>query len=227
MALQLIADERLVAARAGLVNGARQQFLAGAALAGEQHARVGAGHHVGLRQLVFHQLIARDDVGAPILIDVREARHLERLLHVIEQFLLVDRLGEEAEGAALRRVHGVRNRAVRGENDHPQARPAALQLLQQADAVHLIHAQVRDHEIRPEARAGGQRRGGAFDRFDLVVLGAQPDGQQAQQPRVIVDHQDARLALLRRARCRANSAAGRTTGAWWRRLNRRSMESLR
>ena len=81
-----------------------------------------------------------------------------------------------------------------------QARPAALQFLEQADAVHLVHAQVRDHEIRPEAHAGGERRGGAFDRFDFVVLGAQPDGQEAQQPRVIVHHQDARLALLRRLR---------------------------
>ncbi len=190
-------DERLVAARAGLVNGARQQFLAGAALAGQQHARIGSGHHVGLRQFVFHQLIARDDIGAPILVDVREARHLERFLHVIEQFLLVDRFGEEAEGAALRRVHGIGNGAMRGENDDPQTRPAALQLLEQADAVHLVHAQIRDHQIRPKAHAGGQRGGGAFDRFDLVVLGAQTDGQQAQQTRIVVDHQNARLALLR------------------------------
>ena len=189
--------ERLVAARARLVNGARQQFLAGAALAGEQHARVGAGHHVGLRQFVFHQLIARDDVGAPILVDVRESRDLERLLHMVEQILLVDRFGQKAERAALGRVHRVGNRAVRGENDHPQTRPAALQLLQQADAVHLIHAQIGDHQVRPESRAGGQRRRGAFDRFDFVVLGAQPDGQQAQQPGVVVDHQDSRLALLR------------------------------
>ena len=79
-----------------------------------------------------------------------------------------------------------------------QSRPAALQLLEQADAVHLIHAQVRDHEIRAEPRAGGERRGGAFDRFDLVVLGAQADGQKAQQPRIVVDHQNPRLALLSR-----------------------------
>jgi hypothetical protein len=47
-------NEGLIAARAGVVNGARQQFLAGAALAGQQHAGVGTRDHVGLRQLVFH-----------------------------------------------------------------------------------------------------------------------------------------------------------------------------
>ena len=55
----------------------------------------------------------------------------------------------------------------------------------------------------PESGAGGQRRGGALDRFDFIVLGAQPDGQKPQQSRVVVDHQDPRLALLGGSR-RAN-----------------------
>ena len=192
-----MANERLIAARTGLVNGARQQFLAGAALARQQDPRIGSGHHVGLGQFVFHELIARDDIGAPILIDMRETRHLECFLHVIEQFLLVDRLGEEAKGAALRRVHGIGNGAMRGENDDPQTRPAALQLLEQANAIHLVHAQIGDHQIGAKTHAGGQCGGGTFNRFHLVVLGAQTDRQQAQQTGVVIDHQNARFALLR------------------------------
>jgi hypothetical protein len=130
-----------------------------------------------LRQLVFHQLIARDDVGAPVLIDVREAGDLERFLHMIEQFLLIDRLGQEPKGAAVRGMHGIGNGAVCGQNDHPQSRPTALQLLQQTDAIHMIHAQIRDDEIRPEAHAGRQGRRSALHRFNLVILGAQSDGQ--------------------------------------------------
>ena len=57
-------------------------------------------------------------LGAPILIDMREPGNLQRLLHVVEQLLLVDRLGQETERAALGRVHRVGNRAVRGKNDH-------------------------------------------------------------------------------------------------------------
>src|SRR5258708_38497422 len=36
---------------------------------------------------------------------------------------------------------------------------------------------------------------GALDRLDVVALRAQADGQQPQQPRIIVDQQNARLAL--------------------------------
>ena len=128
---------------------------------------------------------------------MRETRHLERFLHVVEQLLLIHRLGEEAKCAALGRVHGIGNGAMRRENNDPQSRPAALQLLQQSDAVHLVHAQIRDHQIWTKPHAGGQRGGGTFNRFDLVVLGAQTDRQQAQQTRVVVDHEDARFALLR------------------------------
>ena len=179
------------------MNGPRQQLLARAAFAREQDPRIGSRHHVGLRQFVLHELIAGDDARAPIFIHMREARHFEGLLHVIEKVLLVDRFGEKSEGAALGGMNGIGNRAVGRQDDHPQSGPAALQLFEEADAVHLVHAQVRDDEIRPEAHAGGERGGRAFDCFDFVVLGAQADREQAQQSRVIVHHQDSSLALLR------------------------------
>ncbi len=69
--------------------------------------------------------------------------------------------------------------------------PLALDLLQQLDAVHVVHAQVGDDEIRPETRQRGERFGRAFDGFDVVVLRPQADAQQAQQARVVVDQQDA------------------------------------
>ncbi len=148
-------DERLVAPGTRFVDGACQELLARAALAGQQYPRIGAGHHVGLRQLVFHQLISRNDARSPVFVDVREPGHLEGFLDVIEQILLVDRFGQKPKGAALRGVHRIRNRSMCREDDYPQARPAALQFLEQADAVHLVHAKVRDHQIRPEAYAGG------------------------------------------------------------------------
>ena len=139
------------------MDGARQQLLAGAALAGDQHARIGAGDHVRLGELLLHGGAARDDLGAPVLVRGAEAGDAQRLLHLIEQLLLVDRLGEEAEGAHLRGLHGIRNRAVGGEDDDLQPRPAVLQLLEQPDAVHLVHAQVGDHQVGPEAAGGGER----------------------------------------------------------------------
>ena len=100
---------------------------------------------------------AGDDLGAPVLVGGAEAGDPQRLLHLIEQLLLVDRLGEKAEGAHLRGLHRIGDRAVRGQHDDLQARPAVLQLLQQPDAVHLVHAQVRDHQVGTKAARGGER----------------------------------------------------------------------
>ena len=70
-----------------------------------------------------------------------------------------------------------------------------VQLFQQADAVHLVHAQVGDHEVGAEAARGGECLHAALDRFDVVVLRAQADGEQTKQARIVVDHQDACLAF--------------------------------
>ncbi len=188
-------NEGLVPTRARAMDRAGEQFLARAAFTGDEHARIGAGDHVGLRELLFHHRAARDDLGTPVFIGSAEARDAQRFLHLVQQFLLVDRLREEAERAHLRRLHGVGNRAVRGEDDDLQAGPAILQFLQEADAVHLVHAKVGDDEVGPEAARGGECLHAALDRFYVVILRAQADGEQAKQARIVVDHQDACLAF--------------------------------
>src|SRR5881275_3586715 len=81
--------------------------------------------------------VCSSDLGAPVLVRGAESRDPQRLLHLVEQLLLIDRLGEEAEGAHLGRLHRVRDGAVSGEDDDLQSRPAVLQLLDEPDAVHL------------------------------------------------------------------------------------------
>ena len=84
---------------------------------------------------------------------------------------------------------------MRGEDDDAQTGPAALQLLEQADAVHLIHAQVGDDQVGAEAPRRRERGCAALDGFDIVILGAQANRQQAQQSRIVVDHENASLAF--------------------------------
>ena len=84
---------------------------------------------------------------------------------------------------------------MRGENDDAQSRRAALHFLEQADAVHLVHAQIGDHEVGPEATGGSERRDAALDGFDFVVLGAQTNREQPQQPRIVVNDENACLAF--------------------------------
>ena len=82
-----------------------------------------------------------------------------------------------------------------GQDDDLEPRITGLKLLEQADAVHLVHAQVGDDQLGPETAGGGQREGGALHGFHLVILRTKADGQQAQQARIIVDDQDAGFAL--------------------------------
>ena len=80
---------------------------------------------------------------------------------------------------------------MRREQQHAEPGTLALDLLQQLDPVHVVHAQIRDDEIRPETRQRGECLGRAFDGFHVVVLRSQADAQEAQQARVVVDQQDA------------------------------------
>ena len=150
--------------------------------------------HLGLLQDLFHRLVARNDLASPAFVDLGRARHFQRALDRGHQFIFVDGFGQEAKCAALRRRHRVRNRAVCGDDDDAQSRRARLQLFQQPDAVHLVHAQVGDDQVRAEAVQHGQRLVRGFDGFDFVTFGAQPNTQQAQQSGIVIDEQDLAFA---------------------------------
>ncbi len=182
--------EWFVVPRARIVDRPREQLLARAALARDQHAGVGRRHHLGLLQHFLHALVTRDDFGRPAFLDFGRAGHLERLFDRHLEFVLVDRLGQEAECTALRCDDGVRNRAVRRDDHDAQAGRARLQFLEKADAVHLVHTQVGNDEIRAEAVQRRQCLVRALDGLDVITFGAQANGQQAQQTRVVVDEED-------------------------------------
>src|SRR6185369_14300707 len=85
-------DEGLVRAHTRAVDRTREQFLARAALALDQHARIAGGHALRLRQEIFHQRRARDDVLAPHLargggLRGAAAVQRERALDLREQLL--------------------------------------------------------------------------------------------------------------------------------------------
>jgi hypothetical protein len=103
------------------VDGARQQFLAGAAFTRDQHACVGAGHHVRLGQLLLDERGSRDDLGAPVFVRVHEPGDAQGFLDLVQQLLLVHGLGQESERAELGGVHGIGNGAVGREDDDLEA----------------------------------------------------------------------------------------------------------
>jgi len=82
-----------------------------------------------------------------------------------------------------------------GQNNDLQARPAILQLLEEPDAVHVIHAQVGDDQVGSKPARRRQCQHTAFNRLDVITLRAQADSQQAQQSGVVVDHENSRFAF--------------------------------
>ncbi len=65
-----------------------------------------------------------------------------------------------------------------------------MNFFEQPDPIHVLHAQVGDHEIRSKPRQGRQRFRRALDGHDFVTFGAEPNAQKAQQSRVVIDEQD-------------------------------------
>ena len=126
IALQLSATKRCDPPRAVVVDGARDDFLAGSGLArDEDRAR---RVRDGLEQLEHfaHRAAASDDAFEPIpLLKLRaQVRVLgfqpslfERGFECVEQLFELERLGDEVRRAAPDHVHGVAHRAVAGDDD--------------------------------------------------------------------------------------------------------------
>ena len=100
---------------------------------------------------------------------------LERVLHGVEQRLIVERLGEDVERAGLHRPDGERDVGVRGQEDHREIVAAAGESPLQVQAAQPGHADIE------------QQATGAFgiDGLEEVLghgegLGLQPD--RSQQP---------------------------------------------
>ncbi len=108
--------EGLVLRGLRVVEGARHQLLAGAALAGDEHARGGGAHARDHREDLLHRLRLADEV-----VEARLAIHLlleagqlraqaalaERPLHGEEQLLDLEGLGDVLVGAEPHRADGV------------------------------------------------------------------------------------------------------------------------
>ncbi len=147
-------DEGLAGARAGLVDGLGQQFLAGAAFAAQQHAGVGLRHHARFGQCLGHAAGAADDLVLPGFGAAAPGRAGGRaqgqgLGDLVEQALAVKRLGEVGEHAALGGFHRVGNGAVGGQQDHRQGRCCFLMSSNRRQAVPAGQAHVAEHQLRP------------------------------------------------------------------------------
>ena len=200
------------------MNRPREQLLPGARIAIDQHARVGVGDEPGLPQQVLHLRTARDDAFAPcsrFAVADRDviAGQFEGGGNFLKEILAVERLREEGEYAALCRVDGIGNRAVRGENDDRHRRMLPMDRLEQLQPVDARHPHVGNYRSRTSDRECRQRCLAAVRRANAIASRHEPEADQPEQIRIVVDEQNVAGVHGRYSIASASTSAGPAAAA--------------
>src|SRR5579862_1222580 len=91
----------------------------------------------------------RADASALAELDAVLAVRFQRPLHPVDEVLIAERLLQEVERTLLHGLHGHRDVAVPGDEDHRNDRAAQIQLLLQLETAHTGHAHVEYQAARP------------------------------------------------------------------------------
>ena len=166
------ADEPLIRARAVVVNRARDQFLARAGLALNQHGAVHRRHELEALEHRLHRGALADDVVEPVPVAqlrpqlgvlLAEPRLVDRRCQHAGEMWQLHRLDEEVDGAALDRRDRFFDTAVTGHDDSHHFRVAGQGGIENLEAVGVGQFQVDDQAVVGEAfetvpRVGPGRR---------------------------------------------------------------------
>ena len=170
-------QERLLAAVAVVINGARDQLLAGAAFAADQGGGIRGGELADQLEDLLHRLAAPDNAQLVIFLLQQglvgdDLPHVAGGLQGVEDDLLqlghVKRLEQIVVGAQLHRLDGGLRRAVGGHQDDQQLGIGVVNAPQGFQPREAAHAHVHDHEVGFETGDDPQallaaRRGGQLD----------------------------------------------------------------
>ena len=200
IAAQLSATNGCDDARAQLVDGLRDQLLAGARLAEDQHR--GRRRRRLLQHLIeraHRRAVADDPAEAAAIVELPPQRLVLALLLVelgepLEQPLQlvgIERLGQVVLGAGLDRLDRGVDGALRGQQDHLDVVDLRLQRLQQLDAAHPRHHQVGDDDRRAEGGDLLERLGAVGGLVGGKSPGPHQFGQAAAGGGIVLDDQDA------------------------------------
>ena len=178
--------QRALAAPAGFMNGAGDQFLAGAGFPLNEHSAIRrrdlrdllaqpprgrrVAHHV-----VPHLVDQALDRGARLAMRLDFAPQGDVRADAGEQLLGLEGLGDVIDRAELERAHLLEGIGERGEKDHRDVarRLRLLQALADRVAVHARHHHVEQDEIRPRFRGDDDRLLAARGGDGLVAGGAE------------------------------------------------------
>ena len=180
------------------MNRARQQLLARPALAADQDAGIRACDHARFLEQFRHSTASADDGAAPAVVCMTHRRgtagrsEIQRLLDLVQQNTAVERLGQIAVHPLGCRFDGVRDAAVRGQQNYGQRGVLATDLVEQRETVAIRQPYIADHQIGALGRQARKRRFGAVRGCHAVAIGGKAHRQQPQQVCIVVDHQQVR-----------------------------------
>jgi hypothetical protein len=182
------------------VHAARDELLAGAALAPHEDGDVGVRDllddlpdvlHRTVVAAVGHDVVLGAGAAAERLDLAPERPVLEGLLERELELLDLEGLAQEVARAEAHRLDDRARLAVAGEHDHGHVGQALLQLAQGLEPVHALEHHVEGHEVGPRALERAQRVLAARNRDHVVPLARHQDLQVLAYPRIVIDDQHA------------------------------------
>src|SRR5690606_37609625 len=190
--------ERGVTAIALAVDEARDELLAGSALAGDQHGRRVACDLRGNLERARHGGRLRDDLAvasldADFLAQARDfAAQRLTLLGLLErehELVRTERLGEVVVGAALHRLDGHLDAAVGGhDDDHALAIGLAV-AVEEVEPAEAGHAHVAEDDVGLQLQRPAQTLLAVTRGEDLVAFFGEDEGNGLPETRLVVDNQ--------------------------------------
>ncbi len=179
------------------MQGARDQFLAGARLARDQHRHAGARQPADGAEHLLHRRRLAENLGNRTDLRFRQ-RGIRALVrgtpHQVQRMIDVEGFGQIFEGAALIRGDRAVQVRMRRHHDHGQARARAVDLLEQIQTVASRHADIGDEHI---GCFGAQRLQHAVRLFERLGVHAALFQSPLQHPAdrgVVVNQPDLQCA---------------------------------
>ena len=178
------------------MDGARDQLLAAAVRAADEHAARGRGGGGDLLAEPADRRALPDDLGAlgeALAQDgvlAREPRVLERPRDGEQHLFERERLLDEVVRAELGGLHGGLDRAVPGDHHDDRVGPDALELGERLEPVHALHPDVEDGEVWRLVGDDPERVRTAADSGDAVPLVFQDAAHRRLDRGLVVDDQD-------------------------------------
>ena len=179
---------------------ARHQLLAGAALAVDQDRRPARRRLDDQVEHLPHARALADDLAEAVGVGLQvlpqravlgdQPPLRQRVAQDDQHLVVLERLGDVVEGAALHRRDGVLDRGERGDHQHRQVVVDLLDLVERRDAVHARQHDVDDRRVERhrarELEPLGRRRGQAH----LVALARQQRLEDLAHDLLVVDDED-------------------------------------